>query len=143
MLFFGVAFGVVCGHVTVTACRFLYNQLTIEGPVVLAMSYFCFWLGEVRPRLRLRLRLRLRPRLRLSPNPNPNHPDPNQNPSPTPSPTPTPNQLICGTSAVISVVTMGLWVNYYRAHISAEVTLALTLTLTLTPLTLTLTSPPR
>ena len=65
MLFFGVAFGVVCGHVTVTACRFLYNQLTIEGPVVLAMSYFCFWLGEVRLRLRLRLRVRLRVRLRF------------------------------------------------------------------------------
>ena len=75
MLFFGVVFGLACGKFTVFACALLYNKLTIEGPVVLAMSYLCFWLGE----------------------------------------------LICGTSAVISVVVMGLYVNYYRAHISAEV----------------------
>ena len=47
----------------------------IEAPIVLAMSYLCFWLGE----------------------------------------------LICGTSAVIAVVCMGLYVNNKKEKITADV----------------------
>lgn len=125
MLGFGLVFGVMFGWATITMSRFVYNQaraphaaphlpsspalspactlppchlppppppppphlsppttpspsppqLYIEAPVVLAMSYLCFWMGE----------------------------------------------LVCGTSAVIAVVIMGLYVNKHRSEISADV----------------------
>ena len=55
--------------------RPLSPQLYIEAPVVIGMSYLCFWMGE----------------------------------------------LVCGTSAVIAVVIMGLYVNKHRSEISADV----------------------
>mmetsp|Transcript_41660 Transcript_41660/g.103526 ORF Transcript_41660/g.103526 Transcript_41660/m.103526 type:complete len:1049 (+) Transcript_41660:99-3245(+) len=75
MLLFGIVFGWASGFVTISCCRFLYNQQFIEGPIVLAMSYLCFWMGE----------------------------------------------LICGTSAVIAVVVMGLYCNVHKSDISADV----------------------
>ena len=75
MLFFGLIFGIIFGQVTVGWARMSYNALYIEGPIVIAMSYLCFWVGE----------------------------------------------LICGTSAVIAVVVMGIVVNYHKSDISADV----------------------
>mmetsp|Transcript_53912 Transcript_53912/g.159752 ORF Transcript_53912/g.159752 Transcript_53912/m.159752 type:complete len:1155 (-) Transcript_53912:469-3933(-) len=75
MLIFGVAYGVCFGWATMTMCRLMYNKQFIEGPIVLAMSYLCFWIGE----------------------------------------------LVCGTSAVIGVVIMGLYCNYHRSNITAHV----------------------
>ena len=75
MLLFGAAFGYLFGLATVEFCKFNYNALYIEGPMVLAMSYLCFWLGE----------------------------------------------LVCGTSAVIAVVVMGLVVNTHKSDISSSV----------------------
>ena len=43
----GLLSGVFFGWATIGMTKFVYNQLYIEGPVVLAMSYFCFWVGEL------------------------------------------------------------------------------------------------
>jgi len=75
MLVFAGIFGYAFGMVTVWMCRLNYEAQLIEGPLVIAMSYMCFWLGE----------------------------------------------LICGTSAVIAVVIMGLYVNKHKSGISPEV----------------------
>ena len=47
MAFFGVVLGIAFGYATKTFLRFVYNDQLIEGSVVFAASYICFWVGEV------------------------------------------------------------------------------------------------
>ena len=75
MLVFAIIIGVLFGWLTVSMCKLNYESQLIEGPLVIAMSYFCFWICE----------------------------------------------LVCGTSAVIAVVIMGLYVNKHKAGISPQV----------------------
>ena len=72
MLVMGVVIGLLFGYCAKLMCKFVYNDRFVESSIVLGMSYFVFWLGE----------------------------------------------LVMGSSAVLAVVVMGLYMNYHRSAIS-------------------------
>ena len=75
MLFFGIFLGFSFGFITVKLLKRLYNLRYVEVSLVVTMSYFVFWLGE----------------------------------------------LVCGSSAVLAVVIMGLYVNDNKESVSPPV----------------------
>ena len=74
MALFGVVLGFSFGWMTRKFLRFVHNDKLVEGSIVLAMSYVCFWSGE----------------------------------------------LVMGSSAVLAVVCMGLYMNYHKACLSPD-----------------------
>ena len=75
MLFLGCALGWLFGACTKFALKFVYNDRFVEASIIIAMSYFAFWLAE----------------------------------------------LVMGSSAVLAVVVMGLYMNYNKSVISPPV----------------------